>query len=263
MVTSIFKKRIVVLFALSAIPLATIFFRNFVFYTIRFWTELNKRLALGFKLILGFILFSFLHWSLSFGISKLLVHDPDNRNLNLFNTIKEITTPINLFIYASSIFILYAWIYFDRYTEAGNKSVALERELFQHRIQSEQKDATERDTPAEGIQNLVIKSAAKTVLVAIDTINVLLSYGPYVKVITAENKMHLLQRPLYQIEKLLPQNFVRVHRSHIVNRLAVKEVRSLKNGDYTLVLSDGNEIRASRTYRENIKGLLGHDRLMV
>ncbi len=221
-----------------------------VFYAIRFWTELNKTLVFGFKLILGFVLFSLLHWSLSFGVSKLIVHDPDSRNLNLWNTIKQGTTPINLFVYGISIFILYAWIYFERYIEARNKSVALERELVQNRSQTLQKEATESVASTLGIQNLVIKNGAKAVLVAIDTVNIFLSYGPYIKVITNENKTHLLQRPLYQIEKLLPPNFTRVHRSHIVNRSVVKEVRSLKNGDYVLVFSNGAEIRASRTYRE-------------
>lgn len=291
-VTPILKKRIAVLLALPAAPLAVIFFRYFVFHrkgwttieiqyeaifwfvrmllapllvvcTLRFWTEFNETLVLGVKLIFGFILFSLLHWSLSIGVSKMLVHDLDHRGLNLFNTIKEKSTPINLFIYASSIFILYAWIYFERLRETGNRSMALENELLQHRTQTWVKGAPENGMPAVGIGNLVIKSAGRTVFVPMDAINMVLSYGPYVKIVTVEDKTHLLQRPLYQLEKQLPPNFKRVHRSCIVNGQIVKEVRSLKNGDYTLILSNGSEIRASRTFRENIKGLLGHDRLVL
>jgi two-component system, LytTR family, response regulator len=48
-----------------------------------------------------------------------------------------------------------------------------------------------------------------------------------------------------------------VHRSSIVNIKFIRETRSLLNGDYVLVLKNGNEIRASRTYRERLRSVLG------
>ncbi len=49
-------------------------------------------------------------------------------------------------------------------------------------------------------------------------------------------------------ERLDPQQFVRIHRSHIVNLDAVKEVHPWFHGDYKTKLHDGTEIMWSRRY---------------
>lgn len=49
-------------------------------------------------------------------------------------------------------------------------------------------------------------------------------------------------------EKLDPQQFVRVHRSHLVNLDAIKEVHPWFHGDQKLSLHDGTELMWSRRY---------------
>ena len=49
-------------------------------------------------------------------------------------------------------------------------------------------------------------------------------------------------------EKLDPEQFVRIHRSHIVNLDAVKEIHPWFHGDYKAMLHDGTELMWSRRY---------------
>lgn len=60
----------------------------------------------------------------------------------------------------------------------------------------------------------------------------------------------LARTSLTRPEGLLdPREFARVHRSPIVRMKRVREVRSLPNGDYVLLLENGTPIRMSRSRR--------------
>ena len=50
-------------------------------------------------------------------------------------------------------------------------------------------------------------------------------------------------------ERLDPQRFVRVHRSHIVNLDFLDQIEPLDTGDARLVLKDGSKVPCSRRHR--------------
>jgi two-component system LytT family response regulator len=54
-------------------------------------------------------------------------------------------------------------------------------------------------------------------------------------------------------EKLEPYGFVRIHRSVLVNRSWVEEIRPNLTGEYWLRLTGGREITVTRTYKQNLK----------
>jgi len=67
----------------------------------------------------------------------------------------------------------------------------------------------------------------------------------------SENSKHVLYQSLKSIEQVLPGNFVRVHRSYIVNKDFVIQLESLPTGDAILILSNQRKVRMSRTYKKN------------
>ena len=103
------------------------------------------------------------------------------------------------------------------------------------------------------ISQLPVKTGGRTELIDVDDILYFQAEGAYVQVF-ASYKTWLITEPIYELETLLdPQKFARVHRSVIVQVNAVRSIQSLLNGDHILLLKNGKEIRASRTYKEKIK----------
>jgi two-component system, LytTR family, response regulator len=109
----------------------------------------------------------------------------------------------------------------------------------------------------EKLRSLSVKNGTKTIIIGFSEIEYFLADGPYIRVI-AGRKQYLLSMPMYELQHSLPPSFfLRVHRSCIVNTGFVKEIRSLLNGDFTLLLQSGKELRASRTYREQLRASFG------
>lgn len=78
----------------------------------------------------------------------------------------------------------------------------------------------------------------------------------YVRICT-QSETHLLRETMAHLEeKLDPAVFLRVHRSSIVNLQYVKEVRPEIDGEYGVLLHNGQKISMSRSYRSRIKSWL-------
>jgi two-component system LytT family response regulator len=116
---------------------------------------------------------------------------------------------------------------------------------------------SELNIEKEKPQVLSIKNGSRTTVIRFQDIDYFLADGPYVRIVTM-SKTYLIHKPLYQMEHELPEDiFLRVHRSCILNISSISEVRSLLNGDYIVLMKGGREIRASRTYRQNLRAALG------
>ena len=54
----------------------------------------------------------------------------------------------------------------------------------------------------------------------------------------------------------MPPNFLRVHRSFIVQADRIHSIEPLFKGDYVITLRGGTKLQSGRTYRERIQQLL-------
>jgi len=88
------------------------------------------------------------------------------------------------------------------------------------------------------------------------TIEFISTEKPY-SVIYAEGRIFFDNRTLKELEsKLSSTHFARVHRSIIINKRLVKELKSRQNGDYDCTLRSGQTVRLSRHYKTNWQDLL-------
>lgn len=73
------------------------------------------------------------------------------------------------------------------------------------------------------------------------------SADPYLSIYTNEGRF-LYKSTLQELSTILGNDFIRVHRSTLVNIHFVQEMVSRGNGDYDLLLKSGQSVRLSRRY---------------
>jgi len=101
-----------------------------------------------------------------------------------------------------------------------------------------------------------IKSDGRVTFLPVEEIDWIESSDNHVK-IHAKGETHVLRRTLQSMQaSLSPTDFVRVHRSSIVNVARIEEIQPWFNGEYIVVLRDGTKVQSSRGYRARLEALM-------
>lgn len=105
------------------------------------------------------------------------------------------------------------------------------------------------------IDKIVVSSGRNYTPISVNDVLYFSAATPYIEFRLA-NKRYLHNETLKAInEKLDKKQFVRVHKSTIVNLKKVVSYKSRLNGDYDLLLENNTEIRLSRNYAAQFKEL--------
>lgn len=108
------------------------------------------------------------------------------------------------------------------------------------------------------LDRVLVRDSGSATLVPVGRIDWIEAYGNYVKLHTGDTT-HLLRESMKALERQLdPTGFSRIHRSTIVNLDRVQQLNALFHGDYQVVLTDGTELRLSRSYRDRLRSSWGH-----
>lgn len=135
----------------------------------------------------------------------------------------------------------------NKIAERGEQLTQLLRQT-QAASSSEKPAFTQQDAAPGG--RLVIRSYGHVYLLQADDIYWVEAEGDYVSVHTPA-KSHLVRETMKSMEqRLTPYGFQRVHRSCIVNLHYVRELISMDNGDYQIILRDNTCVKLSRNYRD-------------
>lgn len=109
------------------------------------------------------------------------------------------------------------------------------------------------DQPQQFERQINIKDRGVITRVDVSTINFVDAAGDYMCIHTDE-KTHILRATMKNMEKRLdPKTFQRIHRSKIVNLNRIRSLHPHSNGEYFLVLENGEELKVSRTYKNIVK----------
>ena len=107
-------------------------------------------------------------------------------------------------------------------------------------------------------KKITLKSGATSFIVNAADVLTATAAGNYVEVRTAQ-KTFLARMTIATLEKLLAEAgdaHARVHRSYIVNREHIREIRPSANGAVDIVLNTGDVIPGSRRYRDRLSGFV-------
>jgi len=111
--------------------------------------------------------------------------------------------------------------------------------------------------PREYLNRVVVKTRGRVLLLKIDEVDWIETAANYVE-LHAGKQSYLLRETLNSLdEKLDPRQFVRVHRSSIVNLDRIQELQSWSHGDFIVLLKDGTKLRMSRRYKQNLADIWG------
>ena len=107
------------------------------------------------------------------------------------------------------------------------------------------------------LERIMIKERGSMFFIKVEEIEWIEAAGDYVS-IRVGSKAHLLRETMSGlIKKLNPRQFVRVHRSSIVNVDCIKELKPYFHGDYIVILKNGKELKLSRRYWDQVEKVLG------
>lgn len=99
---------------------------------------------------------------------------------------------------------------------------------------------------------LAIRDRGRVVRVAVNDINWIEADRDYM-CIHAGNQNFLMRETMARLEeKLNPSQFLRIHRSALVNLTRVSELHTGTHGAMTIILKDGTEIPVGRSYRRKV-----------
>lgn len=142
-----------------------------------------------------------------------------------------------------------------RFQEAVNK--ALTKIGNQEHLKQEARQVTEAvRTQEDQIDRIVVKTGNKIQILPIESIHHFEAQDDYVAIHAEAGKFLKLMR-MKHLESGLPNNeFIRIHRSHIVNVKMIEKLELYEKDSYLLTLKNGTQLPVSRSGHSKLKEVL-------
>lgn len=115
---------------------------------------------------------------------------------------------------------------------------------------------TPASQPPEQPQRLLVRAGDRMIVIRLEEIDWIEASGDYVSIHVGKKSWLLREAIATVAERYAAHGIVRIHRSTLVKVDRVNELRPLANGEFTIVLRDGTELKLSRSYR-NALDVLG------
>jgi len=137
-------------------------------------------------------------------------------------------------------------------------------EKVKHRIQNGEDTSEKLDELSnfrageEFIDRVVVKDRHKIHIITVDKIRYIESLDDYVMIYTQDGR-HMKQKTMKYFETNLdPKNFIRIHRSYIVQVDNIAEIQQYEKESYIVILKDANKtkLKVSKTGYKKIKETL-------
>ena len=98
----------------------------------------------------------------------------------------------------------------------------------------------------------MVSKGADQCVIRVDDIQYLSAAGNYIDIV-AKDQQYLMRTTMSQLEKMLPMdNFIRVHRSHIVRIASIDRLKVLRSGNGLVHLRGGAKVPMSKSYRARL-----------
>ena len=100
---------------------------------------------------------------------------------------------------------------------------------------------------------LSFRTPKGTEVIKIENILAFHGAGDYSEAMTTDNRSLLHNKTMNQLEQMLPDNFLRIHRSHIINLDYVTAIHTQEGSRYSVTLNQAHEIPVSRSKIKSLR----------
>ena len=120
-----------------------------------------------------------------------------------------------------------------------------------------QEDAASAESESGRLDRIALRANDRVRIVKAENVDWIEAESVYARLHIGKESW-LIRMPMHELEaRLDPRRFARIHRSTIVNLDRIKELREQFRGDFVVVLTDGVELKLSRSRKAHLEELLG------
>ena len=110
----------------------------------------------------------------------------------------------------------------------------------------------------EAVQRMITAQAeGKVFVIEPEMIEVIRTEGRELVLYSKSKERYLLSKPLYELEALLGNDFIRISKSAIINFRRIHHAEASFNGTMEVVMKNGIEEVITRSYKKQFKERLG------
>ncbi|PKH49177.1 DNA-binding response regulator [Tenacibaculum sp. Bg11-29] len=204
--------------------------------------------------------------------------DTQVKNMTGFDIIEKITLPkkpLFIFTTCSNKEALKAFDYFafdyllkplnkERFSHSIKKIIDYKKIEKQPNIKDDLddilsfiKEKSNNEISVKG-KKINIKSGNKVILLERNIIKYISASGYYVEIFTTDNRKYLLRESLSSIIKRLNSSqFIRIHRSTIINSNFIDEIIASNYGETDVKINDNKTFRVSKSYKKEFQEIMG------
>ena len=115
-----------------------------------------------------------------------------------------------------------------------------------------------REYKKDEASSIPVKIGDRVIFLRLDEVSYLQADEKYVSIVTKHAKSYILDSSLKKLEEKLPAYFIRVHKSYLINKNLLKEIRKHFDSRFVLIMDDYTQSRitSGRSYFQAIKLLL-------
>lgn len=114
----------------------------------------------------------------------------------------------------------------------------------------------EREEGQERLRRFVVKESGRIFFVKTSEVDCIEAARNYAT-LHSGNKSHLVRETMADLEKRLdPRQFMRIHRSLIVNVERIRELQPWFNGTYVVIMQGGKRFTSSRSFKESLESMI-------
>ncbi len=152
------------------------------------------------------------------------------------------------------VFFFLILLLITRYLIGKNRSTKMAKELENQFNKYQDATFTQKDIR----DYFPVKEGNKITLIQFEDIVDFSASNNFIFLTDTTGKDYLVDSNLADLESKLPKDFIRVHKSTIVNSKLISEVKKLANGRYDLVMKCEKEriIPCSKNYNDKIKSII-------